>query len=346
MADNRLLNTIRALPKIELHRHLEGSVRLETLVHIARDYDIEMPEYDVELVRPFVQMMPGETRNSQHFLAKFATLRQFFRSPDVIKQVAREVIADAAADNIKYIELRMTPPALASVIKCSFHEVVEWVLGAMDEACREHDVQANLILALNRHESLEVGEKVLQAALDFQGQGVVAIDLCGNENEYPAAPFAPLFRKAKAAGLGITIHAGEWAGADNIREAIDMLGAQRIGHGVRAIEDPTLVEWLAERQIVLEVCPTSNIHSGVVGDWDLHPLPGLYRQQVRTTINTDDPLVSNITLSDELVRAVTSLTFTLDEVKAQMLTAAQAAFLPEDRRTALAGQLAGWPEAN
>ncbi len=238
MGDEHLLDEVRALPKIELHRHLEGSVRLDTLVAIAGDYGFEMPEYDVESLRPFVQMMPGETRNSQHFLAKFLTLRQFFRSPEIIKRVAREAVADAAADNVKYMELRFTPPALSNIIKCSYHNVIDWVSSAVEDEAARQGIEVRLILSMNRHESAEIGENVFRAALDFRDRGVVALDICGNEAGFSAVPFRGLFEQVKEAGFGVTIHAGEWAGAENIRDAIENLHADRIGHGVRAPEDP------------------------------------------------------------------------------------------------------------
>ncbi|MBZ0288284.1 MAG: adenosine deaminase [Anaerolineae bacterium] len=333
---------IRTLPKIELHRHLEGSVRLETLVSIASDHGIEMPEYTVEDLRPFVQMMPNETRNSQHFLAKFQTLRQFFRSPEVIRRVAYEAVADAAADNIRYLELRFTPPALSSVMNCSYHEVVDWVCMATAEAAAHYNIEVRLILSMNRHESTEIGEKVLHTALDFRDRGVVALDLAGNEGGFSAEPFGKVFKQVKKAGFGITIHAGEWAGSDNIRHAIKQLHADRIGHGVRALEDKSLCQLLVERGVVLEVCPTSNVHSGVVDNWSLHPLARLYHQHILTTINTDDPLVSNITLSDEIEQVMAHLSFTLDDVKHQILTAARAAFLPDSERAALVAKFETW----
>jgi adenosine deaminase len=342
LVDTDLLNAIRALPKIELHRHLEGSVRLQTLVDIALEYGIEMPEYDIETLRPFVQMMPDEPRNWQHFLAKFQTLRQFFRSPDVIRRVTREVVEDAAADNVKYLELRFTPRALSNIINCSYHEVVSWVCQTAAQAGEDFNIQVRLIPSMNRHESVDIGEEVLTAAIDHCDQGVVAVDLAGNEQTFSARPFQSVFSRAREAGLGITIHAGEWGGADNIRDSIEHLGAARIGHGVRLLEDPTLAPILVERGVVLEVCPTSNVQSGVVADFSAHPLPLLLRQKVRATINTDDPLVSNITLSDEIERVVTHMGMTLDDVKQLTVSAAQAAFLPVPERAALVTRFEDW----
>ncbi|HEX2906866.1 MAG TPA: adenosine deaminase [Phototrophicaceae bacterium] len=342
MANTTLLDYIQTLPKIELHRHLEGAVRLETLIDIARTSGIEMPEYDIETLRPFVQIMPDEEHSYQHFLGKFATLRQFFRSPEVIQRVTREAVADAAADNVRYFELRFTPPALSNIIKCSYEEVIGWVCAAAAAAAQEHQIQVRLIVSVNRHESLQIGEKVLQAALAYRDAGVVALDLAGNENQYPAHPFYDLFGQAKAAGLGITIHAGEWSGAAGVREALTCLHADRIGHGVRSLEDPELLAELIERGTALEVCPSSNLDSGVVAAWPQHPLAQLYQAQVRTTINTDDPVISAITLSDELTHAMTYLGFSLDDIKQNILNAARSAFLPEDERAALVATFAAW----
>jgi adenosine deaminase len=342
VADDQLLNVIRALPKIELHRHLEGSVRLETLIDIAQQYGIEMPEYDVETLRPFVQMMPDEPRNSQHFLSKFFTLRQFFRSPGIIVRVTDEVIADAAADNVRYMELRFTPRALSNILNCAYHDVVSWVCQAASDAAEKYDIDVRLIVSMNRHESVEIGEEVLRAAIDFSDRGVVAVDLAGDEHAFSALPFRAVFEQAREDGLGITIHAGEWGAAENVRDAIEHLGATRVGHGVRLLEDPNLLPLVVERGTILEVCPTSNVQSGVASDFESHSLPMLYRRGVRTTINTDDPLVSNITLTDELLRVVSYMGLTLDDVKQHTLEAARAAFLPDAEREVLVAKFETW----
>lgn len=329
------------MPKIELHRHLEGSIRLSTLVEIAQEHGIEMPEYDVEMLRPFVQMMPSEPHNSQHFLAKFMTIRQFFLSSAIIRRMTREVVADAAADNIKYLELRFTPRALANIMNCPFEEIIADVCSEAAAAGETYGIQVRLIVSVNRHESTAIAARALDAVLEVQHPFVVAVDLAGNEKDFPAEPFLDFFRRAQDAGLGITVHAGEWGELDNIRAAVTMLGAKRIGHGVRAWEDKGLCDWLMEKGIALEVCPTSNVHSGAVADWSIHPIRELYEYGVTTTLNTDDPLVSNITLSDELVRAVELVGLTPQDVQRQMLNAAHAAFLPPTERRQLVAQFEG-----
>lgn len=331
----QLRTLVQRMPKVELHRHLEGSVRLTTLVDVAREHGIEMPEYDPELLRPFVQMMPQEARNPRHFLAKFLTLRQFFRSRSVIERIAREVVEDAAADNVLYLELRFTPPALSNLLECSFDDVTEWVCGAASAAAAAHGLDVRYILSINRHEPVALGQAVLDTALRHRDLGVVALDLAGNEESYPAEPFEGIFQQARAEGLGVTIHAGEWAGPASVMNAVTRLGAQRLGHGVRLAEDRRLTEQLAAAGIVLEVCPTSNVHSGVVADWTVHPLPTLFRDGIATTINTDDPLVSDITLSDEYQRAVQEMGLSLGDLRQHLWTAVEAAFIPSEERRAL-----------
>jgi len=330
-----LSSTVRALPKIDLHRHLEGSLRLETLNAIATEYEITLPSFNVDSLRPYVQIMPTDEKSSKAFLAKFAVLRQFYRSEKIIKRVTQEVIADAAADNIKYMELRFTPQALNNLMRCDYATVVQWVCDATREANAHYDINVKLILSMNRHESVGIGELVLQAAIDNHGAGVVGVDLAGQEEGFSGLPFRDLFEQAKSTGLGVTIHAGEWAGADNVREAVEHLCADRIGHGVRAVEDAYVVDLLRERGTTLEVCPKSNIDSGVIASYHTHPLMPLYQRGVKTTINTDDPLISDITLTDDIANMMRYGAMTLENVKAHTMAAANAAFLPEPERNAL-----------
>jgi len=339
---NVLLQSVTKLPKIELHRHLEGSLRLKTLVAIAIENGLTLPSFSIDELRPFVQMMPDEPRSWQQFLGKFQVLRQFYRSKTIIQRVTREVIADAAADNVRYMELRFTPQALNNLMHCAYDEVVDWVCEAASAASSQYNIRCNLILSMNRHESTDIGEEVLKAALNFKDRGVVGIDLAGQEAGFSAQPFARIFEHAKAEGLGITVHAGEWLGADSVAEAIQALGATRIGHGVRAHEDPRVIAMLIEHGVTLEVCPTSNIDSGAVSTYAQHPLRDLYQAGVRTTLNTDDPLISDITLSDEYAAAMHHLNFTADDIGRHIIMAAEAAFLPESQRAELVAQFQTW----
>jgi adenosine deaminase len=322
------------MPKIELHRHFEASLRLNTMLEIAQETGIEMPEYELETLRPFVQLMPGEERSSKHFLSKFMTLRQFFRSPQIIERIAREIVEDAARDNVQYMELRFTPKALANIIQVPLESIVPLVCDAANAAAEEFGIIVRHIVSMNRHEPVDLGEPVLRAAINNQNRGVVGIDLAGDEANFPGLEFRPLFKRAKAAGLGITVHAGEWGGADSVWNAIGNLGADRVGHGVGVLGDPAMVQVLVDRAIVLEVCPTSNYLSGVVSSMEQHPLLDLTSMGVLTTINTDDPVICNINLSDEILGAM-EMGLSLEEVKQYTLRAARAAFLPQNQREEL-----------
>ena len=335
-----LYERLKALPKVELHRHLEGSLRLSTLADVAREYRFELPGYEVEDFRPLVQIMPDDEHSSQAFLSKFETLRQFYQSQEVIERVAYEAVADAAADNIVYMELRFTPIALAREKGFELPEVASWVIDAVDRAKADFPIDVRLIVSMNRHESVELGAEHVDIAIQCMDRGVVGVDLAGAENLFPGAPFHSLFERAREAGLSVTIHAGEWAGPASISEAIDVLGATRLGHGVRIVEDLAVARQALERGTVFEVCPTSNVQSGVAPSFEEHPLARMNTMGLLTTVNTDDPGISSIKLTDEYVACVERLGLTIDDLKRQILYAAQAAFLPASDQAALMDRLA------
>jgi len=330
---------IMALPKIELHRHLEGSLRLSTLAEIAQTYDLDVPARDEESLRPYVQIMPDSPHDAEHFLSKFAVLRGFYCAPDVIRRVACEAVEDAAADNIKYLELRFTPKALARIRGFAFTDVIDWVLEGVDEGKQGRDIVVRLILALNRHESVADAELAILAGLDRKDRGIVAVDLCGQEEGFPAEPFAPIFREAQKAGMHITIHGAEWDGPHNVRYAIEKLGASRIGHGVRIFEDPDVITLAREREVFFEVCPTSNLQSGVVKSLSAHPLRKMQKAGLRTTLNTDDPSICGITLTEEYYRTAQAQSLGIKDIQAMLMNAAEAAFIPEMARTVLISRL-------
>lgn len=328
------LTQIRALPKAELHRHFEGSVRLQTLVDIARQNRLPFPA-EAEQLRPLVQMMPDENHSSEQFLSKFRTLRHFFLSKDVIARITAEIIEDAALDHVEYMELRFTPRALCTASHCEMPEVVELVCAEGNRAAAAHNIQVRYIISTNRHESVDLGEQALAAALKYRDLGVVALDLAGDEANFSALPFRDIFRRAKLAGLGVTVHAGEWNGAASVWDAVGNLGAMRVGHGVLVLQDVALAQMLAELGIVLEVCPTSNVLSGIFSTLATHPLPTLIEHGIPITINTDDPSICNVTLSDELALAMLHMRLSLEDVKNHTLQALRAAFLSPNERDEL-----------
>lgn len=339
MADDTTpFNRYLALPKVELHRHLEGSLRLSTMLDIARKHGVTVPVSMMNL-SGLVQVQDQDPLTFSNFLDKFKTLRLFYRSPDVIHRVTREAVEDAAKDHVRYLELRFTPVALSRAEGFPLHDVMDWVITSAAEAAKEFDIKVGLIASVNRHESPELAEQVAWLAVEHMGRGMLGLDLAGNEAEFKTQPFHEIFKEAKESGLHITIHAGEWGPAENVRDAIENLGAERIGHGVRVLEDESVMALAREREIAFEVCPTSNFQTGVVKEFEKHPLPRMLAAGLRATINTDDPSISRITLSHEFQQAHEKLNMPMDALKKCVLIAAEESFLPETEKTDLVASL-------
>ena len=328
--DKRVLE----LPKVDLHRHLEGSIRLETMVEIVREASLPLPK-DIESLRRLVQVVDGDPKDPGHFLSKFTNIRLFFRSPEIIQRITVEAVEDAARDQVRYLELRFTPGALAQSGVFDMEDVTRWVMGAAAEAASAHGIEVGLIVSVNRHESLEIAEEAARIAADYIQDGVVGLDLAGDEVEFPAQPFQSILTSAKQAGLGLTIHAGEWAGAENVRHAILELGTDRIGHGIRVLDDPKVVSLARERGIPFEVSIDSNYLTGVIPSLNAHPLPQMIQAGLQTVLTTDDPSIFGTTLSLEYQHAVDHLGLSLESLKGFALTAAQAAFLDPHRSSQL-----------
>lgn len=326
---------LRRLPKVDLHRHLEGSLRLQTLAEIAQEHGIDLPGYDIEDLRPFATVV-DEQPDFHHFLEKFRFLRRFYPTRAAVERVAYEAVADAANDNVKYLELRFNPVALARAQRFPLDSVTSWVCHAVDKAQADHDIRSNLIIQIGRDEDLRTASRLADVALAFKDSNVVGLDLAGDEKSYPARRFETIFQRARREGLHATVHAGEAGGPENVREAIERLGAERIGHGVRSVEDSEVVEMLRTWGVTLEVCPTSNMQTGIVGRFWHHPLPDLLALRLRVSINTDDPSISDTTLTDEYRVAMLAMGMSLEQIKWTILMGAEASFQsPEERRKLL-----------
>jgi len=316
----------RSLPKVDLHRHLEGSLRLETMLDVARKHGMTVPASVVNLSR-LVQVQDEEPLTFENFLGKFNNLRMFYRSPDVIHRITREAIEDAAKDNVRYMELRFTPVALSRAERFPLHDVMDWVCTSAREGAKKYGVTVRLIASVNRHESLELAEQVVWLAAGMRDKGIVGIDLAGNEAQFPAKPFMSLFKEAHQAGLAVTIHAGEWGGPENVREAIEKFNAARIGHGVRVLEDDYCTALARQHGTAFEVCMTSNYQTGAAPSLPAHPMPKMLDAGLNVTLNTDDPSISQITLSNEYRVAVEDLKIGKAALKERIMAAANASFI-------------------
>lgn len=330
-----LHETLQNLPKVDLHRHLEGSLRLSTMAEIACEHGVDLPSYDIEELRPYVQVTTDEPPDFHAFLEKFNFIARFYSKLDCIDRISYEAVADAAEDNVKYLELRFNPVTLALSQGFYLEEVVERIISAVKKAEQDFDITVRLLATIRRDYDQDTARRIVDMAIHYADQSIVGLDLAGDEVHYSGQPFAKLFNKAKEAGLGITVHAGEAAGAGSVRTAIELLSADRIGHGVRANEDLTVMDLVREKGITLEMCPTSNIQTAAVKAITKHPLRAFHQIGLQVTINTDDPSVSNTTLTDEYLVAVRDIGVTMPEIKEMILVGVRAAFLPRSEREQL-----------
>ena len=320
-------------PLVELHRHLDGNVRLETILDLGRKHNLPLPAWDIEALRPHVQVTSPQP-GVMAFIAKFKWLVGVMVDYDAIYRITRENIEDALRDGIDYIELRFSPWFMAEAHGLDPAGVVESVVEGTTAGQREFGVKVNLIGILSRTYGPAVAEKELEALLSKR-QFITALDLAGDEAHYPAQLFHEHFRRAKRAGWHITVHAGEIAGPESIWEALQGLGAERIGHALRAVEDPSLMEYLVEHRIGVESCLTSNVQTSCVADYPAHPLRIFLEAGIPATINTDDPGISAIDLRHEYNRAAPMAGLTEANIHQAQANALHVAFLTQEEKQAL-----------
>lgn len=326
-------------PVVELHRHLDGNLRIDTVIDLARRHRVELPGWTREELRPHVQVI-DPTPDLLGFLAKFDVLRRVMVDLDAVARIARENVEDAAAEGIDHIELRFSPAFIADFYELSPQAVAETICAAVAEASARLPVTVKLIGIVSRTYGPERAWVEVEAALACRALGVVALDLAGDEAGYPGELFVEHFRRARDGGLRVVAHAGEAAGAESVRQALDGLGAERIGHGVRSVEDPALVERLAEAGVPLEVCPTSNVQTSTVASYRAHPLGRLLAAGVLATLNTDDPSISGIDLPHEYRIAATELGLDAAALATLQRNALAAAFLDDGETSELLARAA------
>ncbi|MFQ6014709.1 MAG: adenosine deaminase [Anaerolineae bacterium] len=322
------------MPKVDLHRHLEGSVRLETILDLARRNDVSLLVDDLEGLKRCIQVI-DDPPDFHNFLEKFESLHLIYTNRETVERVTYEAIADAAADNVKYLELRFSPDHLARQCGFAFDDVIAWVSEARDQAARDFGIRVQLLATVVREYDQLTARRIMEAVMTSPDKVIAGLDLAGDEVNYPLEPYVDILRPGLDAGLPITVHAGEALGAASVKAAIDFLNPQRLGHGVRAIEDEAVLDLIRQRNIVLEICPTSNLQTGVVANFAEHPLKELHERGISVTINTDDPCISDTTLTKEYQVAVEQIGITLSQLKEMILNGVRAAFLPIEEKEQL-----------
>lgn len=288
-----LTDWIASIPKTELHVHIEGSIRPETLLKLAKRHDVALPAKTVEELQAWYTFT-----DFVHFVEIYTTISSCIRTPDDIELITREFLEGQAAQNITYTEATYTAYTLFKQSGIAWKDQLSAVNRARNWAKVELGVELGLVIDVVRELTAEEAMLVADWAIDGFGNGVCAFGLSGVESVGPATMFADAFAKVKAAGLPITTHAGETAGPWSIGACL-AVGADRIGHGVRCLEDPELVARLRDAQTILEVCPSSNVCLGVFPTLEAHPLPQMLEAGLAVTINSDDPPLFSTTFSNE-----------------------------------------------
>lgn len=328
MDRQKAFSRMKNFPKVDLHRHLEGCILPETLIDIAKKYGGHLPTYELEQLKPLVQVI-NDPPGFRNFLEKFKFFRGFYSCREAIEEIAYRAVKEAAEDNVKYLELRYSPTHFASNGKFYEEDVIEWINGALERASGQYDIMVTPILTISRDYGVELATKTVEMVVNMPPIFFHGLDIAGDENTHSAQPYSDLFCLARKSGLGLTIHAGEAGGALNVREAVIDFQADRIGHGVRSFEDKTVMELLRTRNIMLELCLTSNFYTGVVASIKNHPVKKLMEYGVPISLNSDDPAILGTTLTDEYVSAIVELGFTEEELKALNRSALEYAFYPD-----------------
>lgn len=321
------------LPLCELHRHLDGAIRLQTILDLADQHGIPLPAHTVDGLAPYVHIDQSEP-GLMAFIARFKYLIEILFDADACRRVAYECVEDAMREGIDYIELRFSPWFMAERHGLDPQEVVEACIDGIRAGERDTGLRANAIGILSRSYGSDVCHKELDAILACRDQ-IVAVDLAGDEAGFPAALFVEHFKRVRDAGLHVTVHAGEADGPQSVWDAIKQLGAERIGHGFRSVEDPALVEYLAKHSIGLESCPTSNLHISAVETYASHPIRGLADNGVKFCLNTDDPGISAIDIGHEYNIAAPAVGLTGEQIQQSQLAGLEMAFLSAEEKTEL-----------
>lgn len=327
--------TIRQLPKAELHVHLDGCLRPETMIELARDAGVSLPAGDVPSLRE--AMLVRHANSLEEYLERYVHTLAVMQTPAALERIAYEFVRDVAEENVRYVEVRYCPALHTPAMRLD--EAVEAPLRGIRRAEAETQCRARIIVCGLRTLPPSVSDDLAHLAVDYRNEGVVAFDLAGSERGHAARDHASAFRYAARHGLACTCHAGEGDGPGSVRQALDECCAQRIGHGTRIFEDADLERRVCDQGVPLEICLSSNLHTHTVSDIAEHPIRRYFDRGCVVTLNTDGRLMDGVTLTDEFWLAHTRLGFDRAAIDRMILNAFESAFLPEAEREALVSDI-------
>lgn len=317
---------IKELPKTDLHVHLDGSLRISTLIDLAKKQNVNLPSNDPKKLSKMV-MSGKNCKNLAEYLQGFDITLSVMQEPEALYRIAYELAEDAAEENAWYMEVRYSP--ILHIRKgLKLTTIVDAVIEGLLEAEKKFNIKTGVIICGMRNINPETSLKLAELAVVYKNKGVVGFDLAGQEESYPAKDHKEAFYIIRNNNINSTAHAGEAFGPESIHQAIHYCGAHRIGHGTRLYEDGDLLNYVNDHRIPLEICLTSNIQTRAAKSYETHPLRFYYDYGLRTTINTDNRLVSNTTITNELYLAAKYLNLTLDDIKSLIMDGFKSAFLP------------------
>lgn len=323
---------IRSLPKAELHVHLDGSVRPRTLIELAADQGVKLPTTDEKALAAYMHVT--DARSLVDYLARFDVTLSVMQTPEALERCTYELLQDGHAENVRYMEIRYSP-ILNTRGGMPLTEAVDAPLRGMARAQADFGVHARLIICGIRNMSPEVSLELANLTVAYKGRGVVAFDLAGAEYNFPAKKHKEAFYTVIDHNMATTVHAGEAYGAESIAQALHYCHADRIGHGTRLYENPELEQYVLDRRVPLEICMTSNLQTHAVPSIESHPIRRYFDLGIVVCVNTDNRLMSAVSMTDELWLAHTKLGFTRAELDRMILFGFESAFLPYREREAL-----------
>jgi adenosine deaminase len=324
------LELFQSLPKADLHVHLDGSLRLQTIVDLAREENVELPSYEPAELRRIMHL--GENCGSlAEYLKAFDVTLKVMQTESSLYRIAYELGEDAAGENVRYMEVRYAP-MLHTQRGLKLTSVIEAVLAGLKAARDKFNIESNVIVCGIRNVSPASSLEMAEIAVAYKGRGVVGFDLAGAEYDHPAKHHRAAFQLVRDNNINVTIHAGEAYGPESIAQAIHVCGAHRIGHGCRLREDGDLLHYVNDHRTPLECCPSSNVQTGAVRDLSSHPLKLYFNLGLRVTVNTDNRLVTDTTVSKELWLCHTQMGMSFRDVKSMIMAGFKSSFLPFHER--------------